>query len=213
MPERVRRGPPVAAVLTVLALAAAPPRADAQDVDPGGDPLAQDFGAPGFLLTRAERARIRDAEAAAQRTALVRETGTDGDTDGGKASEAEQKSPLEPVYVSGMVRLSASTWTVWLDRTRLSPRTQGRGPFTVRWIGDNRVRLTWDPPDRKARYTFTLGPKQSFIPATGRVVDGRAAAPRSVSVVGGTEAAPDGEGDGNAGRPQTAAQGGSDGGG
>ena len=172
MPDRCK----ACRAAALLAVAAALPVGGVRAGDLPGDPLAQDYGNPGFLLTPAERGRIRDAEAAARRETVVRKTAAD-DAAGAGDDDGAPRPPLTPVYVSAILRLSEGTWTVWLDRTRLTPRTQANSPFTVRWIGDNRVRLTWEPADRRTSYTFTLGPKQSFVPATGRVVDGRAEPP------------------------------------
>jgi hypothetical protein len=153
-------------------------------------PIEQTFGNPVFMFTPAERARLQDAREARQRREEARDraaqqpaaTGEEADKDQGEgaAAPAQAPPPLHPVYLSAILYLDDGRWTFWLNGERFTPGTT-HPAFTVRRVTPDRVRVRWAPSGRSTRYTFTLAPRQSFNPATGRVVDGRLRppAPRS----------------------------------
>ncbi|SDF75274.1 hypothetical protein SAMN05216241_102228 [Limimonas halophila] len=173
---RLRTG----AILAAAALAAVPATAAAQD----RDALNQRFGTPRVLLTAAEAERLRAilveqtaeteggdaADQAPQKPALALENTTP--TSNGASEPADPAPPPGPVQLDALVYLGPGTWTFWLDGKRFTPGRAPRG-FTVERVTNRSVTLRWRPGGQRS-YRFTLRPRQTFIPARGKVVDGAA---------------------------------------
>lgn len=79
------------------------------------------------------------------------------------------------LYLSGILYLSPRTWTVWLNGQRVTPE---RWPEHVKGLSVERdsIEVKLRVADDEPLVTVRLRPNQSYIVATGEVVEGAAAA-------------------------------------
>jgi len=178
MASRFARSIALAGTLAVAM--AAPAAAQARDS------LTQRFGTPRLMLTSAEAERLRalfvERTATADRSAPITDSAPQPDlpvvtaalTDGGNgadtAAAAPQQPPPDPVQLDALVYVGPDTWSFWLNGKHFTPR-RSPDPFTVERVTGRAVTLRWEPGTGRT-HVFTLKPRQTFDPASGRVTDG-----------------------------------------
>lgn len=160
--------------------------------------LSSTFGRPRLMTTESERRVLeRYRERLAERGPAP-EAETSGGTDltldlpeePPEAVEAAP-TPAQPLFLGALIYLDAKTWTLWLNGERISPETPNPD-LSVLAVSPRQVTLRWQARAAADARTFTLAPRQSYLPDQDKVIDGRPPPPEPAGD-GQGEASPAGE--------------------
>ena len=143
------------AALLLLTAAAAAPLAGAED-DKARKSAADSFLFSSEALGRIEAARAGKAPAAA---ALAR------------------SSPAAAglIHLSAIVYHAPDDWRVWLNGESFTPGARA-GPIEILKVSADRVVLAWRPRPGAHQARIELRPNQTYVVASGRVVEGNSGA-------------------------------------
>jgi hypothetical protein len=129
------------------------------------DDRARKTAGDSFLFSSAALGRIEAARAGAAPAELA------------TAGRSSATAPAGLIHLSAIVYRAPGDWRVWLNGESFTPRARP-GPIEIQEVSAERVVLAWRPHPGAHPVRVELRPNQTFVVASGAVLEGSAGARR-----------------------------------